>query len=154
MFASILSTVEFYLLLINKNKSNFNLLSKISYKINAVLVFILSFLLFIYRLFSYDIVKYNSLTNNSTDNDLYYLYNSQFTTTNFFVINQTLSILLLDAILGFILIILNFLVFIEIIRILKNKRNLHSNDRRTTVNMEKTKRTMIIMMFVGSANNR
>lgn len=158
IIVSILSTIEFYLLLINQHKSKYNLLSRISYIINALLVLILSSLIFSYRLFETDILKfkYNNVTFGNKS-DLYYISNSKFSNSYLFRINNVASFLLLGGISGIVLLILNIVIFVKVKQILHKKQIVQgataiNTQRKSSLNIENTKRSMILMVFVGSAN--
>lgn len=151
---NILATVEFYLLISNKQQSKYNILKRINYKIFGLIVFISSSLLFLYQIFEFNIksIKINQppFYNSSSATDFYIIEKSVFSYSIFYRINQISGFVIRDFINLFILTILNIMIYLTIRKSLRKKLEIQNNVSTSVKNVDNS---LKLMVFLGSLNN-
>lgn len=124
----ILSTLDFYFLISNMNK-NFPRISNINYKIVALVVFVFSALAFLFQPFQGGIYIQHVIFTDSGTRELYqdWIYlmaETYFFRTTFKKIYELFWFSFRDGVLLFIIIILNILIYIQVIKSLNNKKKM------------------------------
>jgi hypothetical protein len=151
---NILSTVEFYLLISNKQQSKFNILKMINSKLIGLFVFISSLILFLYQTFEFDIRSYKiyqpPFYNLSSTTDFFTIEKSKFSFTNFFRVNKIAGFVMRDFINLLILIFLNILIYLNIRKSIRRKLEIQSNVSTSAKNVDNS---LKLMVFLGSLNN-
>ena len=156
---AILSSLCFYFVISNLENAKFNFISKTSYKLIISVIFVLNILIFLYLLFESDIVEYfdNDFKNQSTlfENrpKLFYLKTSYFARTLYHQIFEILAFLIENIICVLVLIIINLLIFMRLRKFMKNKVNIKRNASNQAImnkNMDRTKRSIRLMIFAGN----
>ena len=154
----ILASLEFYLILTNNYKSKYNILARVSYKVIILIVFIFSMILFSFRLLEYEIkpIKSNqTATFNLTIAQTYKLDKTDFVKSNVYFFIKTFSYILLDFLSVVVMVIVNFLIFINVRLLMKQKCNINgkNNTNKTMENIKNTNKTVKLMFLVGSVNS-
>lgn len=161
----IISSLYFFLIIFNLEKSKYNILSKISFKIICSILVGLSSILFLFRLFEFTIVPI-SVNSTSTfyDNQTmitigYMGVKSELSNTFYYKFNKIASFLISDGILVFILFILNIIIFIKVKKTIKTKRfmmdnaSIKENNKPTSKKkLKNTENSIKFMVFVSSFN--
>jgi hypothetical protein len=154
------SSVYLYLILINLEKSRFNILARVSYRKICLILFIFSIITFTFRLFEYKIVeKYDNFTL-STNQTVYKLIgyesikDSSMSIKLLFKINRIGSFLIADGILVFLLLFMNILIFVKVKQQIRAKRYIQRNkpSQKTRSSIRKANKSIIILVFVNSLN--
>jgi hypothetical protein len=153
----ILASLEFYLILTNNFKSKYNILKKISYKFVIIIVFVFSLLLFLFRLYEYEIrpIKSNLTTTNQSFIQTYKLEKTEFVKSGIYSFIKTFSYFLLDFLLVLMMVLVNFLIFINVRVLMKQKSCMNSknNTNKTIKNIKNTNKTVKLMFLIGSINS-
>ena len=145
----VISSIYFYLKISNQEKSKFNILNKYSYKFVSFFIIIFSCILFLFIGFEEDIIKFES--NNSTEL-FYYRKNVQFFRSNLRKITRYISFILNHIIMIIILILTNILIYLKVKNIMKKKRYVIQRSASSETNIERTERSIKLMLYVGNLN--
>ena len=155
----LLSSIYFYLTLINLEKSRYNILVRLSHRTICFITLILSTFTFIFRFFEYKIIekyKNSTISFNQTVSKMigYESVKDSSSKLLFFKLNRIGSFLISDGILVFLLIFVNILIFIKVKQQIRTKRyiqrNMQSNKTRSSI--RKANNSITIMVFVNSLN--
>jgi hypothetical protein len=160
-----MATFDFYALI--SNNSKFKYMSFLKNKMNIIATFALSSILYSYQLFMFDIVSYQILEVDSNQTILnqriiYEAKSNEFYKSIFKKTIEMLVSIYRDGILLSILIILNILIYVKVIKALRNKNlllNTKSNNNQQQLNGASTKNAsskahnkMVLMVLIGSTN--
>lgn len=170
LLTHVLATFDFYALISNiKIKCLSFLEKKIIFKLNVVGTFLLSCLMYSYQLFMFDMVSYQILEvdlNQTVINQriIYESKPNEFYNKSIFkkAIEMFVSIYR-DGILLSVLIILNILIYFQVIKTLRNKKmllNTNANNNQQILNSSsstnrasaKAHNKMVLMVLIGSTN--
>ena len=138
----ILSALDFYLLIKNKRNSKYNVLTKVNYKVFALLIFIFSLCLFSFRLFDREI-GYKINNDNSTE---FKLIKTNFTKTAFSQAIDLIAFICLHGVNCTLLVTINLLIYFKVKKTIKMKRYLQSNRSNSNVNdAENSVKLMVVL---------
>ena len=160
----IYSSLYFYLMLINMEKSKYNLLSRVSYIKICFISFIMSSLLFLYRTLDHNIVATvtnSSIKINNSNINSKYVYQpvkTSFYANIFYHINRIASFFITDGVLVLILLIINLLIYIKIKKSMNMKKVFHNNKssssqhEQTKSSIKTCENSIKLIVFVNSLN--
>ena len=149
----ILAIIDYYLLASNLNQK-FKIFYKFSYIKISISIIIITMICFIFLCFEYSIeqkfvVEVNR-TNHVINDKIIYIYkDTEFRKTVLFKIIELTVFSIRDGVLLIILIILNILIYFQVVKAIINKRNILKSNNQIPIKSAK----VTVMVIFGCLNN-